>query len=90
MQDRQPCADEGKPDMGFVNKVFRRPKTKPQPVQQPVVRPATTSAKTASEIAAEEDKRKKQAAIVANAGPNRRTTVGGGNADITSKTLLGL
>ena len=72
--------------MGFVKKVFSKPK--PKPVQQ-VAQPANTQ-KSASQIAEEDAKRKKQAAIVANAGANKAATVGGGENQVTKKVLLGL
>ena len=63
---------------------------KPAPVQTPAaVEPAQ---KTPSEIAAEEDQKKKAALIAMNASGsnNGQTTVGGGNADVTRRVLLGL
>jgi hypothetical protein len=61
-----------------------------KPVQTPQsVQPADT--KSAAEVAAENDKKRQAALIASNAGnSNGQTTVGGGNADVTRKVLLGL
>lgn len=60
------------------------------PVQVPqYVDPADK--KTATQIAAEEEAKKKAALIAANAGSGApAVTVGGGSADVTRKVLLGL
>lgn len=62
----------------------------PQPVQVPQYVQSSTDEKTPAQIAAEEDAKKKAALIALNAGGAPSTTVGGGNADVTRKILLGL
>lgn len=61
--------------------------------KKPIEMPTTVKDpdyKSPSQIAAEEDAKKKAALLAANAGGSQPTTVGGGNADVTQKTLLGL
>lgn len=73
--------------MGFVKRVFSRPKPKPQPVVQAA--PADTG-KSASQIAEEQSKKNRQAALLANAGSQKSQTIGGGTPEVTRKVLLGL
>ena len=83
--------------MGFVNKILGGimggQESKPIAVPEAVkpadpVAPADT--KSAADIAAEEEAKKKAALVALNAGGAQGTTVGGGNADVTRKILLGL
>lgn len=63
-----------------------------KPKAQPVIQqPKVEDTKTASEIAAEEDQKKKAALVALNAsGGTTAPTVGGASANVTRKTLLGL
>ena len=63
----------------------------PKPVQTPnSVKPAAET-KTPSQVAEENDAKRKAALLASNAGgAAKATTVGGGNADVTRKALLGL
>lgn len=62
----------------------------PKPIQVPQsVQPAAEE-KTTSQVQAEEDAKKKAQLIAANASGGQTSTVGGGNADVTRKILLGL
>lgn len=63
-----------------------------KPVEIPKSVTPAVAEKTPEEIAAAEDAKKKAALVAANAGATapQQTTVGGGNADVTRKILLGL
>lgn len=52
--------------------------------------PAAEEQKTPAQIAEAEDQKKKNALLAVNAGGAQGTTVGGGNANVTRKILLGL
>lgn len=72
--------------MGFVKKLFAP--SKPQPVAQAAPQ---ASGESEADIAAKETKKKNAAILALNAGKNNgASTIGGSNASVTSKTLLGL
>lgn len=87
--------------MGFVKKVIKavsplamltgfgedKPKT-----QTPVAvqKQAASDTKTATELAQEEEAKKKAQLIALNAGGSQGGTLGGGEANVTRKNLLGL
>lgn len=83
--------------MGFVSKILGgvlggqepKPMAIPEAVK-PVEAAPADQAKSPSEVAAEEEAKKKAALIALNAGGGQGSTVGGGNADVTRKVLLGL
>lgn len=62
------------------------------PAQSAQTRTATdTQTKSAEDIAAEKEQKRKSSIVAINAGAAiPKTTVGGGNANVTRRTLLGL
>lgn len=64
---------------------------KPKAIETPPEVKPVTEAKTTTETAAEAEAKRKAALLATNAGGgNTATTIGGGNADVTRKNLLGL